>query len=174
MSDAEGWPHEVTAGGLRLSACAPHDLLTRLGDKWTILVLSLLSIAPRHRLRFSALKYGVRGISQRMLTLTLRNLERDGLVIREYFAEVPPRVEYQLSPMGESMQGPLKIFAGWIGANWPSIEQARRVFDAEQEVARSSRPEPIRQTRSAPPGGAHPAGPHATRPPSTARAVSTR
>lgn len=132
-SPLDGWPHEVTDKGVRLTACAPHDLLTRLGDKWTILVLSLLSVAPKHRLRFSALKYGVQGISQRMLTLTLRNLERDGLVTRHYFAEAPPRVEYELSVIGESMQGPLKVFAGWIGANWPAIEQSRKAFDAEVE-----------------------------------------
>jgi len=124
-----GWPHEVTPRGIRLVACAPHDLVTRLGDKWTILVLSLLSVAPEHRLRFSDIKYGVQGISQRMLTLTLRNLERDGLVTRHYYAEVPPRVEYELSPIGKSMQEPLKVFAGWIGSNWPKIEQARKTFD---------------------------------------------
>lgn len=130
-SAIDGWPHEVTSRGVRLKACAPHDLLARLGDKWTILVLSLLSVAPGHRLRFSDLKYGVQGISQRMLTLTLRNLERDGLVTRHYFAEVPPRVEYEMSPIGESMQGPLQVFAGWIGANWPAIEQARSAYDQQ-------------------------------------------
>lgn len=125
----DGWPHEVTDRGVRLSACAPHDLLTRLGDKWTILVLSLLSVAPDQRLRFSGLKYGVQGISQRMLTLTLRHLERDGLVHRHYHAQVPPRVEYELSEMGRSMQEPLKVFAGWIRETWPLIDQARRSYD---------------------------------------------
>lgn len=126
----EGWPHEVTARGIRLSACTPHDLLSRLGDKWTILVLSLLSVAPGQRLRFSEIKYGVHGISQRMLTLTLRNLERDGLVDRHYYAEVPPRVEYELSQIGQTMQAPLKIFAGWMRDNWPLIERARRDYAA--------------------------------------------
>lgn len=140
----EGWPHEVTARGLRLSACAPHDLLTSLGDKWTILVLSLLSVAPTHRLRFSDIKYGVQGISQRMLTLTLRRLERDGLVLRHYHPEVPPRVEYELSEVGEGMQEPLKVFAGWIRENWPVIEQARADFDesSPRRISLGNRPEP--------------------------------
>lgn len=125
----DGWPHEVTARGIRLTACAPHDLLARLGDKWTILVLSLLSAAPGHRLRFGAIKYGVQGISQRMLTRTLRHLERDGLVLRHYHPEVPPRVEYELSAIGKGMQAPLDAFAGWIRENWPLIDQARRSFD---------------------------------------------
>lgn len=127
--DASGWPHEVTDRGIRLSPCLPHDLIARLGDKWTILVLSLLSIAPGQRLRFSQIKYGVDGISQRMLTLTLRHLQRDGLVIRHYHAEVPPRVEYELSEVGRGMQAPLQVFAGWMRDNWPTIEQARQRFD---------------------------------------------
>ena len=126
----DDWPHEVTERGIRLKACTPHDLLSRLGDKWTILVLSLLSAVPSHRLRFSEIKYGVQGISQRMLTQTLRYLERDGLVVRHYHPEVPPRVEYELSAVGMSMQEPLTIFAGWIRENWPLIEQSREVFDA--------------------------------------------
>jgi DNA-binding HxlR family transcriptional regulator len=127
----DGWPHEVTPQGVRLTACTPHDLLTRLGDKWTILVLSLLSVAPDHRLRFSQIKYGVQGISQRMLTRTLRHLERDGLLLRHYHAEVPPRVEYELTDIGQSMQEPLRIFAGWIRDNWPAIDEARRDFDGD-------------------------------------------
>ena len=132
-SQAHDWPHEVTAVGIRLSACLPHDLITRLGDKWTILVISLLSLAPGERLRFSQIKYGVAGISQRMLTLTLRHLERDGLVIRHYHAEVPPRVEYELSEVGRGMQEPLQVFAGWMRTNWPTIEQARHHYDAAHE-----------------------------------------
>ncbi|HWG06332.1 MAG TPA: helix-turn-helix domain-containing protein [Beijerinckiaceae bacterium] len=116
-------------GGLRLTPCAPHDVLARLGDKWTILVLSLMALAPENRLRFSEIKYGVEGISQRMLTLTLRHAERNGLVVRHYFPEVPPRVEYELSEMGKSMQQPLEVFSGWIKSNWPAIERARKEFD---------------------------------------------
>ncbi|MDE1186267.1 MAG: phage tail tube protein [Pantoea sp.] len=92
-----GRRYEITARGPVLEPCAPHDVLSRLGDKWTTLVMSLLAIAPDNRLRFSQIKNGISGISQRMLTLTLRYLERDGLLVRHYFAEVPPRVEYELS-----------------------------------------------------------------------------
>ena len=129
----DGWPHEVTDRGIRLSACTTHDLVSRLGDKWTILVLSLLSVAPCQRLRFSEIRYGVPGISQRMLTLTLRHLERDGLVQRHYHAEVPPRVEYELSELGQSMQEPLKVFAGWLRQSWPLIDRARRTFDDKSD-----------------------------------------
>lgn len=126
----EGAPHTVTPRGLQVMPCAPHDVLSRLGDKWTMLVVLLLALAPDNRLRFSQIKYGVQGISQRMLTLTLRDLERNGLVLRHYFPEVPPRVEYELSPMGKSMLRPLEMYADWIRQNWPAIEAARRQFDA--------------------------------------------
>ncbi len=110
-------------------SCAPHEVLTHLGDKWTILVISMLAGVPGHRARFSEIKYGVQGISQRMLTLTLRMLQRNGLVSRHYFPEVPPRVEYALTDMGESMLHPLEVFTGWITENWPSMERAREDFD---------------------------------------------
>ncbi|MDE1172436.1 MAG: helix-turn-helix domain-containing protein [Parvibaculaceae bacterium] len=129
------WPHEVAPRGIRLAPCPPYDMLTRLGDKWTILVLALLSVTSGNRLRFSEIKYGVNGISQRMLTLTLRHLERDGLIIRHYYPEVPPRVEYELGPIGKSMETPLREFAGWIGANWPAIEQARKAYDERADTA---------------------------------------
>jgi DNA-binding HxlR family transcriptional regulator len=108
-------------------------VLARLGDKWTILVMSLLAIAPDNRLRFSEIRIGVNGISQRMLTLTLRNLERDGLLVRHYFPEVPPRVEYEVSEMGKTMLPALEGFTGWIKSNWPAIEQARQVFDSHKK-----------------------------------------
>ena len=130
MAEPTDWPHEVTARGVRLSTCPPHDLIARLGDKWTILVISLLSIAPDRRLRFSHIMYGVDGISQRMLTLTLRHLQRDGLVVRHYHREVPPRVEYELTAVGRSMEEPLKAFGGWMRDNWPVIAAARLQFDA--------------------------------------------
>ncbi len=131
----DDWPYEVTARGIRLTQCMPHDLITRLGDKWTILILSLLSVAPGNRLRFSQIKYGVQGISQRMLSLTLRHLERDGLVVRHYYPEMPPRVEYELSDTGKAMQEPLTVFAGWLRANWPRISKARDDFDASNRGA---------------------------------------
>ncbi len=127
-----GRSYITTDDGPVLTPCAPHDVLARLGDKWTILVMSLLALAPGNQQRFSEIKHGVKGISQRMLTLTLRNLERDGLVVRHYFAEVPPRVEYELSAMGKSMLPALEGFTGWIRSHWPAIEQSRLAFDSRQ------------------------------------------
>ncbi|SFK00308.1 transcriptional regulator, HxlR family [Paraburkholderia megapolitana] len=91
--------------------------------------MSHLAVAPGHQLRFSTLKSGIEGITQRMLTLTLRNLERDGLLIRHYFPEVPPRVEYELTEMGAGMLPALEGFTSWIRDNWPRIEDCRRVYD---------------------------------------------
>ena len=119
----------MTEKGPVLAPCAPHEVLARMGDKWTILVMSLLALAPGNRLRFSEIKSGVKGISQRMLTMTLRNLERDGLLTRHYFPEVPPRVEYELTTMGRSMLPALEGFTAWIRANWPAIEASRRDYD---------------------------------------------
>lgn len=91
--------------------------------------MSHLAVASGHRLRFSALKAGIEGITQRMLTLTLRNLERDGLLVRHYFPETPPRVEYELTAMGASMLPALEGFTSWIRDNWPQIEQCRHAYD---------------------------------------------
>ena len=125
----DGWPHEVTDRGIRLSACTPHDLLARLGDKWTILVLSLLSVAPHQRLRFSEIKYGVQGISQRMLTLTLRHLERDGLITRTVHPVVPPRVDYELTVLGRSLLDAVQPLVSWSREHRPTIAHARADFD---------------------------------------------
>ena len=124
-----GRPYEQTAKGPYFRPCAPNSVLARLGDKWTILVMSHLAVAEGHRLRFSALKDGIEGITQRMLTLTLRNLERDGLLVRHYFPEVPPRVEYELTEMGASMLPALEGFTSWIRDNWPRIEACRAAYD---------------------------------------------
>lgn len=124
-----GRPYEHTDRGPLLKPCAPDGVLPRLGDKWTILALSLLALTPGHRLRFSALKNGIDGITQRMLTVTLRNLERDGLLSRHYFAEVPPRVEYELTEMGASLPPALEGLMSWVKAHWSRIEASRGVYD---------------------------------------------
>lgn len=93
--------------------------------------MSILALTPERPLRFSEIKNGISKISQRMLTLTLRNLERDGLVKRHYYAEVPPRVEYELTPMGKTMLPALEGFTSWIRENWQAIERSRQQFDAE-------------------------------------------
>ncbi|MBB4003676.1 winged helix-turn-helix transcriptional regulator [Aurantimonas endophytica] len=136
-----GRPYAETEHGPVFRPCAPHSVLARLGDKWTILVMSHLAVASGHRLRFSELKKGIEGITQRMLTVTLRNLERDGLLLRHYFPEVPPRVEYELTEMGASMLPALEGFTTWIRENWPRIEACRRVHDEGQDrtVVRKAR-----------------------------------
>ena len=126
-----GRAYEQTEHGPRFKPCAPNSVLARLGDKWTILVMSHLAVADGHRLRFSALKKGIEGITQRMLTLTLRNLERDGLLVRHYFQEVPPRVEYELTKMGSSMLPALEGFTSWIKDNWPQMAESRRAYDEQ-------------------------------------------
>ncbi|WP_411821888.1 winged helix-turn-helix transcriptional regulator [Leptospira sp. 'Mane'] len=114
--------------------CPPHDVLEILGNKWSIIVLTVLSMAPNNRLRFSDLKVTIEGISQRMLTLTLRNLEREGILIRHFFPEVPPRVEYQLTGMGKALLPSLQDFIEWIRIHWPTIQNAREHFDENQRV----------------------------------------
>jgi DNA-binding HxlR family transcriptional regulator len=93
------------------------------------LILSLAKL-PGGRARFSALERAIPGISQRMLTLTLRNLERDGLLTRELFPEVPLRVEYELTPLSRSLLRPMQGLVHWVTQNWKHIKKARTEFDA--------------------------------------------
>ncbi|OQV31798.1 transcriptional regulator [Alcaligenes phenolicus] len=109
-----------------------NGVCTRLGDKWTVQVIWRLAITGDRRLRFSEIKREVEGITQRMLTLTLRNLERDGLVERHYFPEVPPRVEYELTEMGKNMLDALKGINVWVRENLPRIQKSRQTYDAKK------------------------------------------
>jgi DNA-binding HxlR family transcriptional regulator len=102
-------------------------VLDRIADKWTLLVVTTLEPG---RMRFSELQRHIPGVSQRMLTLTLRHLERDGLVTREVFAEVPPRVEYELTPVGRSLITPALALADWAIEHLPHIEESREHHDA--------------------------------------------
>jgi DNA-binding HxlR family transcriptional regulator len=109
-------------------ACrAVNTVLARIGDKWSVLIVALLGDGPK---RFNEIKRMVDGISQRMLTLTLRGLERDGLVTRTVFPTVPPRVDYQLTELGHSLWKPVEALGAWARANQIEIETARRRFDA--------------------------------------------
>lgn len=109
--------------------CRPiGELLSRVGDKWTVLLLGVLGDG---RMRFKDLHRGISGISQRMLTVTLRNLERDGLLVRTVYPTIPPRVEYELSDLGRSLKVVLGPVAVWVMANQDGIEEARRRFDGE-------------------------------------------
>lgn len=108
-------------------ARAIRDILSRVGDKWSLLVIATLQ---EGRLRFSQLQQHIPGISQRMLTLTVRQLERDGLVSRTVHPEVPPRVEYELTGLGRTLIEPAIALAMWAIDNHPGIEEARRHYDA--------------------------------------------
>lgn len=101
-------------------------VLSRVGDKWSVLVIMLLGDRPR---RFNELKRMIGGISQRMLTLTLRGLERDGLVTRTVFPTVPPRVDYELTDLGRGLSEPVKALGAWAHRHQPEIETARQNFD---------------------------------------------
>ncbi|MGW9351290.1 winged helix-turn-helix transcriptional regulator [Nocardiopsis flavescens] len=104
-------------------ACPVSDVLRRIGDKWSVLVIVLLG---QRRHRFNELHRGIEGISQRMLTRTLRGLEVDGLVHREVFPTVPPSVEYSLTPLGRTLLEPLSALAGWAVEHHGAIERSRR------------------------------------------------
>jgi DNA-binding HxlR family transcriptional regulator len=114
------------------------ETLARIGDKWTVLVVELLC-EGRGPVRFNEIRRAVHGISQRMLTLTLRSLERDGLVTRTVHPTVPPRVDYELTKLGRSLRVPLVAVAEWVRANGTSIHAARQVFDATSTASPSSR-----------------------------------
>ena len=114
------------------------ETLARIGDKWTVLVVELLCVG-RGPVRFNEIRRSIPGISQRMLTLTLRGLERDGLVTRTVHPTIPPRVDYELTKLGQSLRVPLVAVAEWARANRASILDARKVFDATSTASPSSR-----------------------------------
>jgi DNA-binding HxlR family transcriptional regulator len=120
------------AGDFAFAPIPANGICGRLGDRWTVQVIWRLSLAQDRQLRFSALKREINDITQRMLTLTLRNLERDGLVVRHYFPEIPPRVEYQLTAMGISLLNALEAVNGWISENLPRVEASRRSYDGRE------------------------------------------
>lgn len=107
------------------------ELLSRIGDKWTVYVVGQLRDGP---MRFNEIKRAISGISQRMLTLTLRGLERDGLVTRTVYPTVPPRVEYELTDLGRTLIVPLAGLGEWAVANQQGVLKARRAFDAKNSA----------------------------------------
>ena len=106
---------------------AVASVLSRVGDKWSVLIIMLLIDGPR---RFNELKRMVGGISQRMLTLTLRGLERDGLVTRTVYPTIPPRVDYELTDLGRGLAQPVRALGQWAFEHQPQIQGARDKFDA--------------------------------------------
>ena len=115
--------------GLPSDCRAVSDVLARIGDKWSVLVVTLLGQGPR---RFNELRRAIGGISQRMLTLTLRGLERDGLVTRTVFPTVPPRVDYALTPLGRDLLEPVSALGAWAIRNQAKIANARERFDDQR------------------------------------------
>ena len=111
------------------SACpAVSDVLSRVGDKWSVLTIVRLGAGPR---RFNELKRSIDGISQRMLTLTLRGLERDGLVSRAVTLSIPPRVDYALTDLGRDLLTPVSALGDWAIRNQGKISRAREQFDGQ-------------------------------------------
>ncbi|HEY0300774.1 MAG TPA: helix-turn-helix domain-containing protein, partial [Rhizomicrobium sp.] len=108
----------------------------RVGDKWSVLIVTRLGAQPK---RFNEIKREIGGISQRMLTLTLRGLERDGLVTRTVFATIPPRVDYELTALGRSLLEPVTALSDWALKNTGKIDAARAKFDnAAQKNAKAA------------------------------------
>jgi DNA-binding HxlR family transcriptional regulator len=107
------------------------DVLSRVGDKWSVLIVTRLGVGP---LRFNALRRSIGGISQRMLTLTLRGLERDGLVTRTVFPTIPPRVDYALTALGRDLLQPVSALGTWALRNQDKIARARAQFDGDCEA----------------------------------------
>src|SRR6187431_1039177 len=121
----EGTP--MSPRNKRTETCpAVREVLHRVGDKWSVLIVDFLGDGP---MRFSDLRRAIEGISQRMLTLTLRGLERDGLVQRTVFPTVPPRVDYALTPLGETLLEPVSALALWAQGHRAEVYQAREAFD---------------------------------------------
>lgn len=112
-------------------SCRAREVLDRVGDKWSVLVITLLGEGT---CRFSELKRGIHFITKRMLTVTLRGLERDGLVVRTVYPVYPARVEYSLTPMGESLLDTLRALLTWSVGHMTQIDEARRRYDDAQET----------------------------------------
>lgn len=108
---------------------AVSDVLQRVGDKWTVLVVSRLGAGP---MRFNELRNIIGGISQKMLTTTLRSLERDGFVTRTVFPTIPPRVDYELTDLGRELLVPVQALGDWALKNIDRVNASRERFDAER------------------------------------------
>src|SRR5712672_2051150 len=109
---------------------AVREVLNRVGDKWSVLIVGMLGDGSK---RFSELRRSIDGISQRMLTLTLRGLERDGLITRTIFPTIPPRVDYELTDLGRGLAQPVQALGQWAYDHRTEIEDARARFDRRNE-----------------------------------------
>lgn len=114
---------------------AISEVLSRIGDKWSVLVVELLGRGPT---RFNELRRTIGGISQKMLTTTLRQLERDGMVTRTVYPTIPPRVDYELTDLGRELLVPVRGLSVWARQNMHRIDAARRLFDGDAETAQAA------------------------------------
>jgi DNA-binding HxlR family transcriptional regulator len=126
----EDSPWNARPGTRDAQRCPVRDVLDRIGDRWSMLVVLQLHAGPA---RFNALKRTLGDISQRMLAVTLRHLERDGLVQRDVFPTNPPQVEYALTDLGRALFAKVGALAEWAGDNHAAINRARKRFDASQQ-----------------------------------------
>jgi len=115
------------------AGCPSRMILERIADKWTTLIMGILA-QSQHR-RFNELRRMIGGISQKMLTQTLRDLERDGLVKRTIFPEIPPRVEYELTSLGRTLCGPLGSLTQWAHDHMDEVRRAQAAFDARRAAS---------------------------------------
>ena len=118
--------------------CRAREMIVRVADKWSMYVIHVLASAGP--LRFNEIRRRVDGVSQRMLTVTLRGLERDGLVQRSMYPEVPPRVEYALTPLGASLHSTVQALVTWTESNQDTVAAARAAYDAREDQVMASVP----------------------------------
>jgi len=129
---ASGAGTATTAAGAHPTTCRAREVLQRVGDKWSVLVIDLLG---QGTMRFTELHRAIDGITARMLTVTLRGLERDGIVTRTIHPVIPPRVEYALTPMGRTLLDTIGQLVSWTDSHLPEIEAARAAYDARHPAA---------------------------------------
>jgi DNA-binding HxlR family transcriptional regulator len=114
-----------------VDSCLAREILDRIGDKWSVYVIDALAADTK---RFSELRREVEGVSQRMLTVTLRALERDGLVVRHVYPVIPPRVEYSLTPLGRSLLAIVEALVAWSADHINDVGQARHRYDTSHQA----------------------------------------
>ncbi len=122
----------MTANGDVMSGCRIREILERVGEKWSLQVIFHLGAGPQ---RFTGLKRSIDGVSQRMLTVTLRGLERDGIVSRTMYPVIPPRVEYALTPLGATLLDAVGALVSWADAHLAEVDAARAAYDARAAAA---------------------------------------
>ena len=124
-------PAGVAVPGPSAAKCRIREILGRIGDKWSLFVIFRLGDGPQ---RFTTLKRAVDGISQRMLTVTLRGLERDGIVSRTMYPVMPPRVDYALTPLGHTLLDAVGALMAWVDEHLPEVDAARDAYDAARDT----------------------------------------